>query len=204
MEATSEIQTKCELLLAAYRAKGRDPSSDLLPPASHAELLEVSAWFPAALPDPLLELYSWHNGQPKDAWDTEPERIFWFRDMQFTSLERAALEYRSLMESYGADDYWNEAKGVSLRSCFPFAAFNGGWYVVPCAGQRLDPRHSLPVISVFQGVDIHFYSLSQMLDTCIEWREASTWNDRELWYLDEADENRIWRKHNPGIFENAI
>ena len=74
----SQIRAKCEKLLDAYRAKGVDPSSDLLPSASNHELAEAQSWFGTPFPPPLLELYAWHNGQVNGAWDTESDRILEF------------------------------------------------------------------------------------------------------------------------------
>jgi len=159
-------------------------------------------WFPAPIPEPLRELYSWRNGQPKDAW--ESKHVFWFRDMQFTSLQRAAFEYRSMMESYGSVDADNiKYHGIALATSFPFASFNGGWYVIPCAPHTIDRTHPLPVVGVMEGVDVYFHSLEKMLDTCIDWRKHSTW-EGDGWKLSESMEMEIWRRHNPGIFGAAI
>jgi hypothetical protein len=190
----------CEALLQAYRDRGQDLSAELLPGLSRAEIATRVSWFPAPLPEPLLELYGWRNGQPEDAWSTE--RVLWFRDMQFTSLERAQEEYQSMMDSYGVGNS-REAEGIELRTSFPFASFNGGWYVIPCASHDLDPRHAFPVVSVFQGIDVYFHSIERMLETCIDWRLASKLVNDD-WELDEDRERTIWCHHNPGIFGSAV
>lgn len=143
----SSIREKCDALVRAYQAKGVDPSAELSPPACDAELQSVSEWFPASIPEPLQQLYQWRNGQPNDAWQTMA--VFWFRDMQFTSLQRAEIEYRSMMETYGADDTENiKYSGIALKTSFPFASFNGGWYVLPCEPHTISRVHPLPVVSV--------------------------------------------------------
>lgn len=167
----SKILSLCDDLLRAYLDKGQDLSSELLPGISDQEIADQTAWFPAPLPAEVKVLFNWHNGQPNDAWNTE--KVLWFRDMQFHSIERAKPEYESMMASYGAED-WD---GTELRTCFPIASFNGGWLVVPCDGHNLGPRFPFPVICVFQGIDMHFHSIEKMLETCIEWRRASHWTD---------------------------
>ena len=199
MGNVSQIRELCEQLLAAYQAKGQDPSSELLPGLPDGEISAQTSWFPSKLPEHLYALYRWRNGQPQGTWNTE--RVFWFRDMQFTSLERARFEYESMMDSYGVGNS-RESEGIELRSCFPFASFNGGWYVMPCDGQDLDARHSYPVVSVFQGIGIHYFSLESMLKTCIEWILASTWRERHP-ELPRQAEMAIWQKHNPGLFGYA-
>ena len=47
---------------------------------------------------------------------------------------------------------------------------------------------------------MHFHSVPKMLDTCIEWARASSY-DYEGGGLDEDDEMSIWVKHNPGVFD---
>jgi hypothetical protein len=122
--------------------------------------------------------------------------------MQFTSLERAKEEYQSMIASYGVGNS-RELEGIELRTSFPFASFNGGWYVVPCTGHDLDAEHAYPVVSVFQGIDVYFHSIESMLTTCIDWRLASTLVD-DAWELEEGLERAIWRKHNPGVLGGAV
>lgn len=106
-----------------------------------------------------------------------------------------------MMQSYGVGNS-RASEGIELRTSFPFASFNGGWYVLPCAGHDLDARHLLPVVSVFQGIGIHFFSLEAMLDTCAEWALASSCGANGL-ELSEQSEMTIWQRHNPGLFGRA-
>lgn len=195
-----EIFTLCDSLVEAYRTRGEDLESALLPGLSQREIESRTRWFPAALPQSLLELYTWRNGQPDDAWNTD--KVLWFRDMQFASLERAEAEYRSMMDSYGVGNS-RQLEGIELRTSFPFASFNGGWYVVPCQGHDLKPSYPFPVVNVFQGIDIYFHSVERMLETCIEWRLASVRLD-DSWELSERKEREIWRRHNPGVLGGAL
>jgi hypothetical protein len=195
MDTLSSLAVRCEALLAAYRAKGVNPNAELLPGIAAEELRERTRWFPAKVPMPLIELYGWRNGQPNDAWNTKD--VFWFRDMQFTCVERARSEYESMMSSYGVGNS-RQTQGVDLRDCFPFASFDGGWYVLPCSGQDLARQHPFPVISVFQGIDAYFHSLEAMCETCTAWRLASS-QANDVWELPEEEERVIWQRYNPGV-----
>ncbi|MEP5763300.1 MAG: hypothetical protein ABJ308_01835 [Halieaceae bacterium] len=178
-------------LLKAYESKGMEVENSLLPPYGENRLRKSCSWFPGELTLELVSLYGWRGGQEKDAW--ESEHPFWFRDMSFSSIERAKAEYHSMMESYGTNPEDHEL----LKYSFPFASFNGGWYVLPTRGHPFTSSLSSPVISVFQGIDLYFYSIETMVNTCIEWVSHPEYEEgqppREI-------ELEIWEKHNPGIF----
>jgi hypothetical protein len=201
MTIPSSVRAGCEELLSAYRAKGVDPGPELSPGLTDAQIDELTKWFPARLPDELREPYRWHNGQPNDAWNTRA--VFNFRDMQFCSLERAQFEYESMMESYGVDNS-RDFEGIELRTSFPFASFNGGWYVYPCDGQDKDPKHPFAIVVVFQDISVHFHSIVSMLATCADWKRASRWSQDEGWDLTPEAEMAIWQRHNPGVFGRAV
>jgi len=162
---------------------------------SRDEINKRTGWFPASLPEPIIELYAWANGQAKAPWN-EPNR-FVFRDMGFLSLENAAAEYESMMASYGVDNTV-EDDGLALATSFPFAAFNGGWYVVPAGKHSFNTDNPQPVVCVLEGIEMQFHSIPKMLDTCTEWVGTDSYNceDGEL---NEREEEAIWVKHNPGI-----
>ncbi len=188
------LREKLETLRSAFETKGHSVSTSLLPPVGEQDLRRRCAWFPAELPDELVALYGWHEGQAgDDAWDESAP--FWFRDYAFSNLRIAEREHAAMMESYGVDPKCHEL----LKHAFPFAAFNGGWLVLPCKGQKLDGRLRRPVISVMQGVNVFFHSVEHMLDTCIGWATHPAY-DADGGSLPEDIELEIWRKHNPGIF----
>jgi len=190
------IAQKLENLLAAFEAKGADGIRKSMQAALTREEIERrTSWFPASLPQSVIELYEWANGQASDPWN-EPYP-FVFRDMGFLSLENAATEYESMMSSYGVDNTL-EDDGIELATSFPIAAFNGGWYVVPVAKHTLDTDNPQPVVCVLEGIDMQFHSIPKMLDTCNEWVRASSY-DYEDGELNEREEMAIWLKHNPGI-----
>lgn len=198
-DPSEPIAQKLESLLSAFEAKGADGIRDsMLPGLSREEIAQRSSWFPASLPEPILELYEWANGQANDAWN-EPNP-FWFRDMGFLSLEGAAAEYKSMMSTYGIDNAL-EDDGVLLATSFPIAAFNGGWYVVPAEQHELRTANAHPVVCVFEGIDMLYHSVQKMLDTCNEWVRSSSYAYEDA-SLDEDEEMKIWEKHNPGVFDD--
>jgi hypothetical protein len=160
------ITKKLDRLLVAYEAKGYPLSKTLQNGLSESEIVETCSWFPGKLPKELIEMYQWRNGPIDDP--EYPEQSFWFRDMEFSSIQLAEMHYDHIMSSYGPDATL-EDDGIDLSMAFPFAAFEGGWYVLPCSEQTMAPKHVRPVVSVFEGIDVYFYSMETMLDTCIEW-----------------------------------
>ncbi|MGI9238821.1 MAG: hypothetical protein ACR2QZ_15585 [Woeseiaceae bacterium] len=193
------ISAKLNSLLSAFETHGAEAIRDsLLPGLSREEIQQRSSWFPASVPDPIVDMYMWRNGQANDAWN-EPNP-FWFRDMSFSSLEIAEAEYQSMVSSYGVDNTL-EDDGVVLKTSFPFAAFNGGWYVVPAEEHNMDVENRYPVICVLQGIDWYFVSIEKMLDTCNEWVRCNGYDYQDA-SLDEESEMRIWKQHNPGVFSS--
>lgn len=191
--SSSKLHSLLDGLLDAYKRKGMDSGASLLPAIDESELKEKCKWFPSVLPPEIISLYGWRGGQEKDA--SESEYPFWFRDMSFCSIKRAEIEYKSMMNTYGATPENHEL----LKSSFPFASFNGGWYVFPSREQRLNSNLKNPIICVLQGIDIYYYSIESMVNTCIEWVDNGMYD--ENYTLPENIENDIWQKYNPKIFE---
>lgn len=185
-----------EKLRLAYESKGHHVSTSLRPGLSPDEIGAKTKWFPSSMPPELIALYKWHDGQEGGGW--EVKYPFWIRDCVLSSLESAESEYKSIMESYGTFPEFPEDHEM-LKHSFPFAAFNGGWMVFPCKGHNLNQAYERPIIFVLQGIEIFFYSIELMANTCIDWVQAGTSEDGEF-RLDEDVEMEIWQKHNPGIF----
>ena len=80
---------------------------------------------------------------------------------------------------------------------FPFASYEGSFWVLPTRAWAHHPLLERPVISVFEGVDVFFYSFATMLDTVTEWIVRDVW--RPDGAVDQEAELEIWRRHNPGI-----
>ncbi len=197
MISTHDLLNK---LTSNFESKGHSVKQSLLDPVPISEIAQRCEWFPADIPASVIALYSWRGGQAKDAW--EEEYPFWFRDMSFISLDQAEKEYISMMESYGVENSIEE-DGIELKTSFPFAAFNGGWYVVPSSPNQWSGKHQLPVVCVFQGIDMFFHSVESMLKTCCEWVSHPEWSS-DVSDLDEDIEMIIWKKYNPNIFEDEI
>lgn len=192
------IHVLLEQLRESFEAKGNSVSAQLQPPIDPDRLKELCAWFPGAISPEIFALYSWQGGQQlSDDQDFSP---FWFRDMVFSTPETAGQQYASMMETYGKL-LPPELTGIDLSLSFPFAAFNGGWYVFPCGGQALDLAHPRSIVGVFQGISVYFHSMEAMLKTCIDWVNHPAYSEQGRDW--EAIELEGWKRHNPGIFDNS-
>ncbi|EEW10057.1 SMI1/KNR4 family protein [Vibrio mimicus] len=185
-------------LCACFESKGHLVASSLLAPLTEKELeAKCASWFPGEIPTAIKDLYTWKGGQGHNAW--EEEFPFWFRDMSFISLDQAEAEYESMNQSYGVENTLEE-DGVLIKDCFPFAAFNGGWFVIPASKSKWSNSFDEPVICIFQGIEQYYHSIDKMVKTVIECIQYPTWSTEES-YIPEDIEMKIWKKHNPGIFE---
>ncbi len=180
-------------LLSAFEDKGLHVADSLLPPLSESEVVDRCKWFPGTLPAEIIALYGWRGGQEKDAW--EESQPFWFRDNSFTSIARAESEYRSMMSSYGSFAADHEL----LKYSFPFAAFNGAWYVIPTGKHPFGKSLPRPIISVYEGIDVYFYSIETMVATCLDWVSHPSYTKDGT--LPREVEMAIWNRHNPGVFD---
>lgn len=189
----ARLHANLDRLVGAFEQKGMPVSGGLLPPVPEDALRKACGWFPAELPLELVALYGWRGGRVSGARETEFPLLF--RDCAFASVETARAEYANIMASYGA----NPTDHALLKYSFPFAEFNGGWLVFPCKGQSLDSRLKAPVVSVFQGIDVWFYSIERMVLTCLDWVSHEKYVRHS--HLPQKEEMEIWRNHNPGIFQ---
>jgi hypothetical protein len=198
----NEIHNLLDQLSKTYEKKSHHVVQSLIDSVTASDLeKQCEQWFPSKVPESVVMLYSWKGGQAKDAW--EEKFPFWFRDMSFISfisLEQAKFEYESMMSSYGVDNLLEE-DGIELRFSFPFAAFNGGWFVVPSSTHQWSDKYPEPVICVMQGINLYFHSVEIMLKTCNEWVAHPNYSSDES-ELNEDIEMSIWKKHNPSIFED--
>lgn len=191
--STTRLHSKLDQLLASYESKGINVSNSLLPALSEAEIREKCFWFPAEVPQEIIALYTWRGGQAEEACDSE--HSFLFRDNNFCSLDIIKKEYKDIMEYYGV----NPEDHLMLKYSFPFATFQGSWYVIPANKHNFNPSLKHPVIAVFEGIDVFFYSIESMIDICIDWINHPNYSV-ETHSLPRSAEMEIWQKHNPGIF----
>lgn len=193
--SSDRLHQLLEELRLKFEAKGLNVSGTLLPPLEDHEIREKCDWFPGEIVPELIALYSWRGGQEPGPWDlADTDHPFWFRDYAFSSIAIAQQEYRSMMASYGQIPEFHD----QLETCFPFAAFNGGWLVIPTMPHNFDEKLSRPIVSVMEGVDVFFYSIEKMVETCIDWVSHVAYTGDGT--LPGDVELEIWRKHNPGIF----
>ena len=190
------LHRQLDLLATAYEEKGLKVKQTMLPGIPEAELRKKCSWFPGELPEEIIALYEWSGGQVKDDWDVEYP--FWFRDNVFSRIDRAKVEYSSMMSSYGSYPEDHEM----LKYSFPFAAFNGSVYVLPTKGHNLNSVLNKPIVNVFQGIDIFFYSIERMVETCVDWVRNDMYSYDGV--FPEKVEQEIWQKHNPGVFSAQI
>lgn len=175
--------------------RGQPVTRHLRPGADADAIRQRCAWFPAPLPDELVALYGWHDGQEPEAERTDD--AFVFRDCAFLSTARARQEHAAMVPAYAQAA---SLLGVDLTQCFPIAAFEGAWLVVPCGPPPAGPAQLRPVVSVFEGIEVHYYSVERMVATCLAWRRHPDFGPRGVPRPVELD---IWRQHNPRIFPGA-
>jgi hypothetical protein len=192
--------TACPQLLdelrLAMRERGRDVDRHLKPRLSREELLEQTQPLGLTVPEELVELYEWRNGQGEDAEMSQDALIF--RDNKFVDVAGALREYPLIQEYWGPPEPDTLEFGFDLRESFPFATYMGSSYVLVCGEHTLASPHPHPVVNVFQGVELFFHSLETMLRTCIDWVRHPAWGtDSDL---PEDVELEIWLRHNPGLF----
>lgn len=183
-------------LRSAFISRGCDVDRYLQPGLSREEIVAQTSQLAFTLPEDLIDLYTWRNGQSSDAeWESE---AFRFRDNSFISLERALVEYEEFRQFYGPINSIEE-DGFDLDLSFPFATLDGAWYVLVCGPHKLKSPHPHPVISIFEGIELSYHSLESMLNACIAWVSDPHWTKDSG--LDPELEINIWKRHNPGIFE---
>ncbi|BBB68978.1 hypothetical protein UNDYM_4725 [Undibacterium sp. YM2] len=194
------ITELCNQLADAYEAKGIAVRENLRPGLTTTEILETVAPLQIIVPDDVIELYQWRNGRI-DKLDSDLDTNFCFRDNEFISLEEAVLEYQSIQEYYGLHSTLEQDR-VDLKACLPISEFQGSWDVVACGAHLFGSDKDHPVIRVFHGIRMYFYSISSMLETCIEWVSSPNWKDLDG--LPDEEEMEIWRRHNPDIFRERF
>lgn len=182
---------KLDALRVAFDLRNPKTTQHLQPGLSEDTIRAKTAWFPGPIPREIVALYKWRNGFAEPSgFDGPPFR---FRDCVFTPLEMVEKNYRSMVKTYGA---FAPTADVVAHS-FPFASLDGGWLVLPAKAQSLQPKIQRPVISVFQGISVFFYSMEKMAETCAAWVVHP---NNDGFSLPAKDEMEIWQKINPGIF----
>jgi hypothetical protein len=184
-----------EELRLAFLERGCDVDRHLKPGLSREEILERTQSLGLRVPDDLIEMYEWRNGQAEDA-EMSPDALM-FRDNKFVDLDDALREYPLIQEYYEPEPD-SIPLGFELREVFPFAAYMSASYVVVCGSHTLPSPYPNPVVSVFEGIDVFFLSLETMLRTCVEWTRHPSWERPSG--LPEEIESEIWHRLNPGIF----
>jgi len=154
----STITEKLDTLIQLIESQGFPIRSQLEPGLSRTEIERKTKNLSFQLPEELYELYQWHNGQGEEIYANVPL----FRDTFFISLEQAIEDYEAVQAfRYGEEDNF-------LMTSFPFSNFEGSWYILPSHSKLLQPQLERPVISVFEGIEVMYLSVSVMLETLIQ------------------------------------
>lgn len=181
-------------LRIAYLERGYAVDRHLQPGLPRDAFLRRTHSLGLALPDDLVELYAWRNGQDSDAEMSLDAMAF--RDQKFVDVDGALHEYPLIQEHYTPQEDMIPY-GFELAETFPFATFMGSSYVIVCGSHDLASPHPHPIVSVFQGLDLFFHSLETMLRTCLDWVRHPGWGPAST--LPTEIEREIWQRHNPGI-----
>lgn len=180
----NDIEPKLDKMLAVLKSKRPNIDRDFLPGLSIDEIRKTTRELPFTFPTELEQLYMWRNGT-RNIWMNSAEPLFIFRDHSFLPLQDAIKERENIVKYY------------SVRDVFPFASNQGSYLVVSGQTFPYGKRFERPVINIFQGMTIFFFSLPSMLDTVTEWTERNVHAPYEYGSVDAKLEREIWSKHNP-------
>lgn len=185
------LSEKLDRLAAAFEARGIPVTSNLRPGVTGQELDDLADRLGVDLPPAFRDLYMWRNGHI----DPAAPNVLVFRDNTFLSLDEIPDLHAHTLAGYGP--YLADLDlEFDLAQCVPIAHFEGSIYGVVCGPHALTDRSLHPVVGIFQGIDMYFYSIETMVDTCIEWVEQPDYEQ----YGTAPNEHAIWNKHNPGVF----
>jgi len=182
-------------LRLAHLERGSAVDRHLQPGLPRDELRRRTRSLGLTLPDDVVELYAWRNGQDADAEMSVDALVF--RDQKFVDVAGALREYL-LIQGHHAPEEDTIPYGFELAEAFPFATHLGSSYVIVCGPHELAGPHPHPIVSVFQGVDLYFHSLETMLRTCLDWVRHPSWEAAST--LPDEVEREVWQRHNPGVF----
>ena len=180
MKSSTEDLSEKLILIENMLAKRGYPVHELNPGLTREEIDRKVSSLSYPFPEELYQLYMWRNGT------REGSTLFLFRDQIFNSLDEG-ISNQTFQGLYG------------VHNSFPFASLEGSFYTLPSEAYALNGKLERPVISVFEGVDVYFYSLDHLLETQIDWIENNVYPESDSSQIDL--ELPIWKSHNPGIFE---
>ncbi len=193
----SLIASKAEALLSSLQSKGIDPSPNLKRGASDSAIRSYAKRLGCTLPPAVQDLYRWRNGNADP--DAESERLLTFRDMAFLSLEDGLRE-KEQIDVFLATISGGRASPLGEDGYVPIGGFEGQYYAVPCGDHAFRSLSEHPVVSVGEGLAVHFLSIEAMLDTCNAWVADASYT---LDTLEPENELSAWNRFNPGVHDES-
>jgi hypothetical protein len=138
----------------------------LYPGLSRDEIDVLLRDIPLTFPEAFYELYQWHNGQ-----DTTQRNGFLFAEYLFLPLQEAVAEYHEIVKYYDDPEI-----PFRVRSCFPFAWFDGDAITVYCQDELFYGLDH-PIINIFHGIGIGYENIERFIRTTKEWYACGLFDD---------------------------
>jgi hypothetical protein len=185
-----------EELREAYLQKGVNVDQYLLPGLSREEIVTKLRPLNIPIPEDLIQLYSWRNGQVENAdWELDSLR---FRDTTFINLDAAVKQYDDFRTAYGEGCTF-ENTGFDMDLAIPISYQDAAWYVMVCGPHKFPIPHPHPIVYIYYGMRLKFFSMETMLRSCIDKIHQSTVLEDVTLDISIREWDEIWEHHNPGI-----
>lgn len=187
-----EILNQLNTLISIIQDRGFPINECLQPGLSREAIAIQTSHLPFDFPQELYTLYQWRNGTNLDC------QFSFFRDQLFLPLEEALKSYDEIAHYYVEElEELNIDWEIDLRYCFPFASFEGSYYVLVCDSVEAKEGQ---IFNIFEGIEKYFNSFSTMLATGIAWGQQGVIKPYGIELSPEL-ELEIWRRYNPGVFD---
>ena len=185
-----------EELREAYLQKGVNVDQYLLPGLSREEIVTKLRPLNIPIPEDLIQLYSWRNGQSEYAdWERDSLK---FHDTTFINLDASLKHYDRFRREYG-EGCTIENIGFDIDFAFPISYQDAAWYVMVCGPHKFPISQLHPIVYIYYGIAPMFFSMEAMLRSCIDEILQSTVLADATLNIDMLKWKEIWEHHNPGI-----
>lgn len=195
---SSSLHQLLDKLREAYLQKGINVDQYLLPGLHRKEIVAKLKPLNIPIPEDLIQLYTWRNGQVENAdWEIDS---FMFYDTTFINLDAAVKHYSDFRTAYGEGRTF-ENTGFDMDSAFPISYQDSAWYVIVCGPHKFPIPHPHPIVYIHYGIGPMFFSMEAMLYSCIDEIHESTVLEDSTLDIDMLKWKDIWERHNPGIYK---